>query len=415
MEKSSEIIDTNDTESLAKGRQYGKWTNILWEVLMFLLTVLVSIAVSSMYQKTTIQMAGIGIITAAGVGSVLFSIERSREEGSFLFDNEEHLWRFMVIYLIALLGSILFPMLPAGGWPYLVIFVGLMLFSNQIIGLSAGSVLLMVSVMIQGSDVSTFFVYFISGLVGITVFSYVDKTFKIWLPLLVSLLVQMVCLSIQEVLFVNEVLHMQMFTIPAVNILVCLILLLILLKFFSFSIIYGSRDIYMDINDPECPLLVELKAFSKEEYYHAIHTAYLCDRIAKRLGMDDAVVKACGYYHRIGMIKGENSWENVKETLLKYNFPLEVQAVLKEYLDKNERIKAREAVVLLFCDTVISSISFLFSKEPQIKMDYEKIISAIFKKKLESGIIDYSRLSFGELQEMKKILLEEKLYYDFLR
>lgn len=232
---------------------------------------------------------------------------------------------------------------------------------------------------------------------------------------MVSLLVQMVCLSIQEVLFVNEVLHMQMFTIPAVNILVCLILLLILLKFFSFSIIYGSRDIYMDINDPECPLLVELKAFSKEEYYHAIHTAYLCDRIAKRLGMDDAVVKACGYYHRIGMIKGENSWENVKETLLKYNFPLEVQAVLKEYLDKNERIRAREAVVLLFCDTVISSISFLFSKEPQIKMDYEKIISAIFKKKLESGIIDYSRLSFGELQEMKKILLEEKLYYDFLR
>lgn len=179
MEKSSEIIDTNDTESLAKGRQYGKWTNILWEVLMPLLTVLVSIAASSMYQKTTIQMAGIGIITAAGAGSVLFSLERSREEGSFLFDNEEHLWRFMVIYLIALLGSILFPMLPAGGWPYLVIFVGLMLFSNQIIGLSAGSVLLMVSVMIQGSDVSTFFVYFISGLVGITVFSYVDKTFKI--------------------------------------------------------------------------------------------------------------------------------------------------------------------------------------------------------------------------------------------
>lgn len=415
MEKSNEKIERNDAESLSLESTHRRRTSILQEVFMFLLTVFISSAASYLYQKEAIQTAGIAIIAAAGCGSVWFSIERSREDGSFLFDNEEHLGRFMVIYLISLWGSILFPLLPTGGWPYLVIFIGLMLFSNQIIGLSASSVLLMISVMIQGSDVSTFFVYFVSGLVGITVFSYIDKSFKIWLPLLCSLLVQFVCLSVQEVLFVNEVLHVQMFTIPAVNTLVCLILLLILLKFFSFSIIYGSRDIYMDINDPECPLLVELKAFSKDEYYHAIHTAYLCDRIAKRLDMDDAVVKACGYYHRIGTIKGENSWENVNSILQEYNFPLEVQTILKEYIDGSERILSRETVVLLFCDTMISSINYLFSKDSQIVLDYDKIISAIFKKKLESGIIDHSRISFGEMQEMKKILVEEKLYYDFLR
>ena len=50
-----------------------------------------------------------------------------------------------------------------------------------------------------------------------------------------------------------------------------------------------------------------------------------------------------------------------------------------------------------------------------MELDYNKIINTIFKKKLESGIIDNSSISFGELQEMKKILVEEKLYYDFLR
>lgn len=388
---------------------------IIQEILILVLTTAVCILASWLYKKSMIEIAGIGILAVAGCGSVLFSMERSRQEGSFLFDNEEHLGRFMIIYLISLLGSILFPLLPVGGWTYLVIFVGLMLFSNQIIGLSAGTVLLMISVMIQGSGASTFFVYFVGGLVGITVFSYVDKSFKIWLPVLVSLLVQLVCLSVQEVLFVNEVLHAQMFVIPSVNILVCLILLLILLKFFSFSIIYGSRNIYMDINDPECPLLVELKAFSKDEFYHAIHTAYLCDRIARSLQMDDAVVKACGYYHRIGTMKGENSWENVSSTLQEYHFPAEVLTVLKEYLDSNEKILSRETVVLLFCDTVITTINYLFSKEPQIQIDYQKIINAIFKKKLESGMIDYSNISLGDLQEMKKILVEEKLYYDFLR
>lgn len=171
----------------------------------------------------------------------------------------------------------------------------------------------------------------------------------------------------------------------------------------------------MDINDPECPLLVELKTFSREEYYRAVHTAYLCDRIAKRLHLDDAVAKACGYYHRIGIMRGENNWENVSAILQEYNFPMEVQTILKEYIDKNETILSKETVVLLFCDTVISSISYLFSQNAQANMDYQKIITAIFKKKLESGMIDYSRLSFGELQEMKKILVEEKLYYDFLR
>lgn len=388
---------------------------IIQETSILLLTTVVCVLTSWLYKKSMIETAGIGIFTVAGCGSVWFSIERSRQEDSFLFDNEEHPGRFLVIYLISLLGSILFPMLPVGGWTYLVIFVGLMLFSNQIIGLLSGTVLLMISVMIQGSSASTFFVYFVGGLVGITVFSYVDKSFKVWIPVLVSLLVQMVCLSVQEVLFVNEVLHAQMFVIPSANILVCLILLLILLKFFSFSTIYGSRNIYMDINDPECPLLVELKAFSKDEFYHAIHTAYLCDRIARRLQMDDAVVKACGYYHRIGTMKGENSWENVRSTLEEYHFPPEVLNVLKEYIDNNEKILSRETVVLLFCDTLITTINYLFSKEPQMQIDYQKIVNAIFKKKLESGMIDYSNISLGDLQEMKKILVEEKLYYDFLR
>ena len=355
-------------------------------IFLFLFTIIVSALAAYFYHMETIRIAGVIIIVTAGCGCVWFGIEKSSQEKSFLFDNEEHFGRFMAVYLLALLGSVAFPMLPVGGWPYL-----------------------------QGSDASTFFIYFIGGLVGITVFSYVDKSFKIWLPLLVSLSVQMVCLSIQEVLLVNEVLNIYMFIIPAVNIMVCLILLLILLKYFSFSIIYGSRNIYMDINDPECPLLVELKTFSKEEYYRAVHTAYLCDRIAKRLNLDYAVVKACGYYHRIGIMRGENNWENVSAILQEYKFPIEVQTILQEYIDKNEIIISKETVVLLFCDTVISSISYLFSQNSQANMDYQKIITAIFKKKLESGMIDYSRLTFGELQEMKKILVEEKLYYDFLR
>lgn len=392
-----------------------RWINILQKLLLFVLTAAVSGIAAFAYGKTVIEIAGLAILASAGFGGVLFAIEQSYETQSFLFDNQEHFWRVTLIYFIGLGGSVLFPLLPVAGWPYLAVFVALMLFSNQVIALSAGSVLVMISVFLQGSASSVFFVYFISGLVGLVVFSYINETFKVWLPTLISLLALMVCLSIQEVLFANEALNAQMFIVPTVNILVSLILLLIILKFFSVSIIYKNRDMYMDINDPECPLLVELKAMSKDEYYHAVHTAYLCDRIAKKLKLDDALVKACGYYHKIGILKGENTWENVQDILQEYQFPIGVQSVLKEYIHKEQRIVSKETVILLFSDTIISSITYLFSKDSQVQLDYPKLISAIFKKKLESGIIDYSNISFEEIQEMKKILVEEKLYYDFLR
>lgn len=412
MGKDSENQDLMDTNRTSEPK---RWTSLAQEVVLFLLTITLSALAAGYYQKSKTEITGIAILSGIGFGCIWFAMERSREEVSFLYDNEKHTGRFTIIYLLSLGGSILFPMLPIGGWPYLAVFVGLMLFSNQMIGFLSGSTLLMISVLIQGAGSASYFVYFISGFVGIMVFSYVNENFRIWLPLFISLLIQTVCLSIQEVLYANEVLSIKMFSIPAVNLLVCVILLLILLKFFSFSIFYRDRDIYVDLNDPECPLLVELKNYSKDEYYHAIHTAYLCDRIAKKIHYDDALVKACGYYHRIGLIKGGNTWENTQEILQENKFPVEVQRVLKEYLNQGEGILLKETVLLLFCDTVISSIHYLFSKDAKAELDYQKIINAIFKKKLESGMIDYSGTSFGELQEMKKILVEEKLYYDFLR
>lgn len=389
----------------------------LQEIILFLMTGAATGLAAWLYGRTVIEIAKVVIFALLGAGGVIFTIEQSIEAESFLFDNKEHIGRYLVFYLISLAGSLLFPLLPAGGWPYLAVFIGLLLFSDQIIGLCSSTVLLTITGLLYTGENGTiaFYVYFVGGLVGIVVFSYLKESFKVGLPLLISLMVQSVCLFVQEILLVNEQLKLELFLIPVLNILVSLILILILLKYFSFSVIYRNRNLYMDINDPECPLLVELKNASKEEYYHAVHTAYLCDRIAKRLKLDDAMVKACGYYHRIGGLKGEVNWENTQLILEENHFPQQVKDVLKEYLDSTEQMISKATIILLFSDTVISSVSYLFSKDPQIQIDYPKVINGIFKKRVESGMIDQSDITFGEFQEIKRILLEEKLYYDFLR
>lgn len=388
----------------------------LQEAAIILFTIIVSGVASWLYGKNVYEIVKMIILIMIACGCMFFVIEVSRQKQLFLYDNAENFHRFTFLYLFFLAAVAVLPLLPECGWPYLVIFVSLMLFSDQLIGMCAGSTLLLLTVLLSKSDsADIFIIYFLCGVTGGIMFSYLTESFKVGLPLLISLLMQFLGLCIHEVLMVNESLHIQMFMIPLGNIMICLILLMIVLRYFSFTVINKTRDIYMDINDPECPLLVKLKEHSKDEYYHAIHTAYLCDRIAKKLGLNDAVAKAGGYYHKIGILKGESSWENAKEILEENQYPEMVLNILKEFLDKQEKIIMKETVVLLMADTVISSISYLFSKDSSAKIDYEKLVQAVFKKKTEGGLLNSSSISIGELEEMKKILTEEKLYYDFLR
>ena len=153
MEKSSEV-NSNLNDSGRKSRR-------LQEVLLFLLTVAGSGLASYLYKRTEIQTAGLMILAAVGIVAVIFSIEQAFFKGSLLFDNGEHLMRFTFLYFVFLCGSLLFPLLPVGGWPYLAVFIGLMIFSNQVVGISAGTVLLMITSLLYGGNGSEFFIYFI--------------------------------------------------------------------------------------------------------------------------------------------------------------------------------------------------------------------------------------------------------------
>lgn len=388
------------------------------KILLFVGTVVVSAASAFVYGKTDMEAAAVAIFAAAVAGGLLFTLEQGFGSHTFLFDNEEHPERFTAAYLVFLLGSVLFPKLPSGGWPYLAVFVGLELFGSQLLGIVGGCGLLMITTLLSGGDGVLFFVYFIAGSTGCIVFSCMDKSFRVREPLLAAVFIQAAVLSVREVLLAQEQVSLQIFIIPAVNTFVCAVLLMVLLKMIHYYEISGRQKVLTEINDPEHELLGKLKAFSEEEYNHALHTAYLCDKTASGMGKDkiDAqVVKACGYYHRIGLLKGDNTWDNIYSVLKEYRFPKEVTGILKEYAQKDKGVQSVEGVILFFCDTIESSLNYLFLKKLKTELNYQKIVGAIFKNKAESGMIDNSSISLKELQEMKNILTEEKLYHDFLR
>lgn len=384
--------------------------------MLFTLSGVIAGTGSLLYGVDTAQIICNTVMVLLGSGIVIFALSASELYGLYFYSNQGKYGKFTFFYLAALALSLLYPLLPISGWTFLIIFILLSLFSNSISGLAAGSVCLMLSVMlVNDGGLRGFFLYFISGLVGIMVFGRLNEAFKVGMPAFISMLCLAVCLVTNVVLFERESLSVPQLIIIPINLMVNFILLLIVLKIFSNNVIHKERNKYMDLNDPEFPLLVQLKELSKEEYYHAVHTAYLCDKIAKRLGYDDTVVKACGYYHRIGILKGEISWENTQEICAEYNIPNDVRRILEEYTESSREVASKETMVVLFADCIVSSISRLFAQNSKAKLDYEKIIETVFNNKMKSEKMWKNSMSLGELREMRRIFSEEKLYYDFLR
>lgn len=388
---------------------------ILFFGLMFAASGVIAWGGSLLYGKNTEILIRNIVMILAGTGIVIFSYTLEEINHRFIYRNEGKYMRFAAMYLFSLAASVLLPYLPVTGWPFLVLFVLLGVFSDDVTGLAAGSVCLLLSVNLAGSSFSVFWLYFISGAAGILVFSTLNEEFKVGLPMFISLAILMLCLTANVILLSQEPLSAAQFTIPGINLIVCCILLLVSLKIFSTAVIHRNREKYMEINDPEFPLLVQLKDMSKEEYYHAVHTAYLSDRIARRLGLDDAAAKACAYYHRIGILKGENTWANVSAICSEYHFPANTRKILKEYVDGSEKIVSKETIVVLFADTIVSSILYLLEKDPKAELDYEQIIDTVFRSKLETDELWENEISLAQIRAMQKIFVEEKLYYDFLR
>ncbi|WP_044912725.1 hypothetical protein [Butyrivibrio sp. WCE2006] len=350
-------------------------------------------------------------------GILIYMLNDAGERKLFSYDNGQKRNRFVISYFACLIISMVLPLVTVGVWPYLFIFLFLGLFSTNEIGLFSGSMLVIFSVMLEKEgSYAEFFMYFLAGAVILVLLRDINETTKIGIPIFISISLQLTLIVAFDILFQNKSLSFAMLIVPIVNILINIILMFILLNMFGVYVIRKSNDRYMDINDTEYPLLVQLKETDKDAYFKAIHIAYLAERIALDLGLNARAVKTMSYYYNIGVIDGSKSWEDVKHFYLENNFPEEAIIYLEEYI-KNDRSKqlSKEAGIIYMSETLIESILYLFEKNKDTKINYDDLIEKIFRHKLENKELYNYNISLYELERMKTLMKKEKLYYDFLR
>lgn len=386
---------------------------------LYIVLMIVSIAAVAgvwlLYEIPEVRALQILVTVVLGQITVIFTYE-----SGLLYDNmvsgiTDRPAMFPVTYMIVMAASVVMAAMPVTAWPVAVIYVLLTIMSNIPCGIVSGSVcLFLASGAIDIGAYPFIYVYLLTGIAAAVLVAHLDEQFKIALPVCIVEIILMTGLGVTLVCTVNSF-SVEMLVYPTVNLAVTLILILFILKAYSARVIFKEEDKYIELNDPECMLLSELKKVSPEDYHKTVHIVYFCDRVSSALGLDAPKVKCAGLYHRVGVIGGAYNWDNTRMVCEEQNLPEEVMSILKEFEDPNTPMVQTETAVLFMCECIVTSIQYLFSKNNEIKLEYPSLIEAIFKQRIEAGVFKQSNISIKQFELMKKVFMEEKLYYDFLR
>ena len=185
------------------------------------------------------------------------------------------------------------------------------------------------------------------------------------------------------------------------------------------NVVKKEQELYLNVVDPEYPLLIRLKNNNKREYKRAIHTAHFTELFANKFGYDPVLMKGLGFYHRIGVLREDEANLAIRTVALAMDegFPDDIVAALKAYgeVKAGERVSA-EVSITVIVDTVIISLMDEFSKgnkDLDMNKFIDKTILGLFSGK--NSLLKKSAIPYNDLEEIRKQLKGERIYYDFLR
>ena len=118
------------------------WKQGIILTLLFLGTGIIAFLGTVFYRGNTENILRNVIMTMTGCGIVILSYRFCETTQLFVYENEGKYGRFTILFLLCLVAGIFYPFLPVTGWPFLVIFVLLSIFSNTITGVIVGGLLI---------------------------------------------------------------------------------------------------------------------------------------------------------------------------------------------------------------------------------------------------------------------------------
>ena len=259
----------------------------------------------------------------------------------------------------------------------------------------------------------------VTGMIGITLIYSRRETGKYKEALLVYSLVSII-LYTGLIIMKRSVITPELILAPVAGLILNIVIMEVAGYYYYTNVFRPEKDKYLNVVDPEHPLLLRLKSTNNREYKRAIHTAHFTELFAEEFGYDRVLMKGLGFYHRIGVLREDEETPLTIRTLslaMEEEFPDDIIEALKEYgeVRPGQKVSA-ELSVTIIVDTVINSLMNEFAsgrKRPDLAKFIDKEILALFSGK--NSLLKKSLIPYYDLEEIRKRLKGEGIYYDFLR
>ena len=157
-------------------------------VLILFLTVVITLLMSFLYDKTWGEIIRNGVFSLSFSLGLIYFLQYCLKTERMDYDNAEHPYRFLVVYLSGLILTVLFPLIDKKGWIFLSIAIALSLFLNAFISFYVSASFIVLAVLLSGTEIVTVAVYFLASFLGIMLFQDIDKQFKVASSIFLSVL-----------------------------------------------------------------------------------------------------------------------------------------------------------------------------------------------------------------------------------
>jgi hypothetical protein len=153
-------------------------------------------------------------------------------------------------------------------------------------------------------------------------------------------------------------------------------------------------------------LMDQLNEYSKTIYRHSLYVGEVSREAAKQIGANEEIAYKGGCYHEIGRMRGKDYIACGVEILTEAGVSKEVVDVVKEHNIHKDKPTSKEAAIVMLADSIITTIRYLRTKEPDNKVTMEVVVKSIFKKRREMEMFVQTGLSEQELEQLQQYFIE---------
>lgn len=160
------------------------------------------------------------------------------------------------------------------------------------------------------------------------------------------------------------------------------------------------------------PLVRTMKSYSLADYNHARRVSGIARDCARRVGEDEHLAEAAGFYYRLGRLEGKPYVENGVALAKRNKFPPELILILAEYNGELRKPSTVVSAMVHIVDSVVAKFDVLDKSTLSSSWNQDMVVYQTLNDNSSRGLYDESGLSMNMFLSIRDYLIKEAVLYD---